>query len=30
VNMHALLLFDTSAEIYGRVLLGKGSNSPIV
>jgi 3-hydroxy-9,10-secoandrosta-1,3,5(10)-triene-9,17-dione monooxygenase len=30
INMHALLLFDTSAEIYGRVLLGKGSNSPIV
>lgn len=29
VNMHGLLLFDTSAEIYGRVLLGKGSNSPI-
>lgn len=29
VNMHALLLFETSAEIYGRVLLGKGSNSPI-
>ena len=30
VNMHGLLLFDTSAEIYGRVLLGKGSNTPIV
>lgn len=30
INMHALLLFDTSAEIYGRVLLGKGPNSPIV
>lgn len=30
INMHALLLFDTSAEIFGRVLLGKGSNSPIV
>jgi alkylation response protein AidB-like acyl-CoA dehydrogenase len=29
INMHALLLFDASAEIYGRVLLGKGSNSPI-
>jgi 3-hydroxy-9,10-secoandrosta-1,3,5(10)-triene-9,17-dione monooxygenase len=29
INMHALLLFETSAEIYGRVLLGKESNSPI-
>jgi 3-hydroxy-9,10-secoandrosta-1,3,5(10)-triene-9,17-dione monooxygenase len=30
INMHALLLFETGAEIYGRVLLGKGSNTPIV
>jgi 3-hydroxy-9,10-secoandrosta-1,3,5(10)-triene-9,17-dione monooxygenase len=30
INMHALLLFETSAEIYGRVLLGKGSNTSIV
>jgi hypothetical protein len=30
INMHALLLFDTSAEIFGRVLLGKEPNSTIV
>lgn len=30
VNMHGLLLFDTSAEVYGRVLLGKGSNTNII
>ena len=29
-NMHALLMYDASAEIYGRILLGKGSNSPII
>ncbi|MGH7072975.1 MAG: acyl-CoA dehydrogenase family protein [Stellaceae bacterium] len=29
INMHALLVIDASAEIYGRILLGKGSNSPI-
>jgi 3-hydroxy-9,10-secoandrosta-1,3,5(10)-triene-9,17-dione monooxygenase len=29
INMHALLVIDASAEIYGRVLLGKNSNSPI-
>lgn len=30
INMHALLLFDTGAEIYGRTLFGKGFNTPIV
>jgi 3-hydroxy-9,10-secoandrosta-1,3,5(10)-triene-9,17-dione monooxygenase len=30
INMHALLLFDTSAEIYGRVLLGKGTNTQVL
>lgn len=29
MNMHGLLLLETSAEIYGRILLGLGSNSPI-
>ena len=29
-NMHALLMYDASAEIYGRILLGKDSNSPII
>ncbi|MDE0156356.1 MAG: hypothetical protein OXS28_12210 [Gammaproteobacteria bacterium] len=29
-NMHALLMYDASAEIYGRILLGKGSNSPVI
>ena len=29
INMHALLLFETSAEVYGRILLGKGSNTGI-
>jgi 3-hydroxy-9,10-secoandrosta-1,3,5(10)-triene-9,17-dione monooxygenase len=28
-NMHGLLLLDSSAEVYGRILLGLGSNSPI-
>jgi 3-hydroxy-9,10-secoandrosta-1,3,5(10)-triene-9,17-dione monooxygenase len=28
-NMHALLLIDTSAEVYGRILLGLGSNTPV-
>jgi 3-hydroxy-9,10-secoandrosta-1,3,5(10)-triene-9,17-dione monooxygenase len=30
INMHALLLHDTGAEIYGRALFGKGFNTPIV
>jgi 3-hydroxy-9,10-secoandrosta-1,3,5(10)-triene-9,17-dione monooxygenase len=30
INMHALLLFDTGAEIYGRALFGKSFNTPIV
>ncbi len=30
INMHGLLFFDTSAELYGRVLLGKGPNTPIL
>jgi 3-hydroxy-9,10-secoandrosta-1,3,5(10)-triene-9,17-dione monooxygenase len=29
MNMHGLLLLETSAEIYGRILLGLGSNSPV-
>ncbi len=29
MNMHGLLLLETSAEIFGRILLGHGSNSPI-
>jgi 3-hydroxy-9,10-secoandrosta-1,3,5(10)-triene-9,17-dione monooxygenase len=28
-NMHGLLLLETSAEIYGRILFGLESNSPI-
>jgi 3-hydroxy-9,10-secoandrosta-1,3,5(10)-triene-9,17-dione monooxygenase len=30
INMHGLLLLETGAEIYGRILLGKGSNTPII
>jgi 3-hydroxy-9,10-secoandrosta-1,3,5(10)-triene-9,17-dione monooxygenase len=30
INMHGLLLMETGAELYGRILLGKGSNSPII
>lgn len=29
MNMHGLLFLDPSAEIYGRILLGLGSNSPV-
>lgn len=29
MNMHGLLLLETSAEISGRILLGLGSNSPV-
>jgi hypothetical protein len=29
-NMHGLLLFDTNAEIYGRVLFGKDPGTPLV
>jgi 3-hydroxy-9,10-secoandrosta-1,3,5(10)-triene-9,17-dione monooxygenase len=29
-HMHGLLAFDPSAEIYGRILLGKEPNTPIV
>jgi 3-hydroxy-9,10-secoandrosta-1,3,5(10)-triene-9,17-dione monooxygenase len=29
LNMHGLLLLETSAEIYGRILFGLESNSPI-
>lgn len=29
-NMHGLLLFETNAEIYGRVLFGKDPATPLV
>ena len=29
-NMHGLLLFETNAEIYGRVLFGKDPGTPLV
>lgn len=29
MNMHGLLFLDPSAEIYGRILSGLGSNSPV-
>ena len=30
INMHGLLLYETGAEIYGRVLLGLDPGTPIL